>query len=425
MINLENDIKRKIKVRKFAIDNLGDTNFKSSDLFDDIYNFDEQLQKMHYELSENIEDAEQSKNQDGYSTIYSNKRLIGGLEVFTKKAIRKIINILFGWYIRPIFEKQSFNNGKVLNAINLLNYINNLQSQNYNEKILEMERKVELLENNNTTMHEIIKKLENDKNINDSIIKINQIVSDLDEKVNYALNKLNVTCDISLLQKNDMDYFKFEDLYRGTRSGIKDIQSVYIPYYTVSGNEAVLDIGCGRGEFLELMWDNGIKAYGIDNYDPFVKYCNERGLIAKRGDALTHLDSLEDCSLGGIFMSQVVEHLESDYVRALITAAYKKLKPGCYFILETPNPDCLAAISEFNIDISHVKPVHYKALEYLFKEANYQSVEKYHTKQSLYPIRAKHIEGEEIKNIDEFNQGIDHINELLFGYRDYTLIAKK
>ena len=124
-------------------------------------------------------------------------------------------------------------------------------------------------------------------------------------------------------------------------------------------------------------------------------------------------------------MSQVVEHLSNDYVISLIKTAYKKLKPGCYFILETPNPDCLAAISEFNIDIGHIKPVHYKALEFIFREANYTSVERYHTQQSLYPLSAKHIDGKEINNIQEFNQGIDNINGLLFTYRDYTLIAKK
>lgn len=417
MDNLENEIKRKVRNRKFAIENLGtDLYFENNEALKK-NGYSEEFINTYNHLMQNIQEADESKLQNGYSIIRSNRRGVGKVIVFIKRAIRKVLNVLLGWYINPILEKQTFYNGKIVNTVTLMNDIMRLHEQANNEKINDLETKIILLEANIKQLSESL--LDYKKNID------NDDVNDIKKKMDYVLQRLNVSCDIQLLQNNDMDYFKFEDNFRGSRNGVKEIQSVYVPYFNTSDHGTILDIGCGRGEFLELMWDNGIQAYGVDFYKPFVNYCNERGFNAKLEDALTHLNSLEDCSLGGIFMSQVVEHLANDYVSALISVAYKKLKPGCYFILETPNPDCLAAISEFNIDMSHIKPVHYKALEYLFKAANFQSVERYHTSQCLYPVNAKHIEGKEITNIEEFNQGIDHINELLFGYRDYTLIAKK
>lgn len=406
MDNLASEIKRKIRIRKFAMDNMGcDKNSDKSGI-ESFDSADNEIQKLCSQLYENIEEADQSKNQSGYSTIAS-KRKLGKAIVFIRKATRKIIYLLFGWYIKPILEKQTFFNGKTVNSINLMKQIVMLQEHNYTEKIKKLENRISSLEKS------------------ESITELDNITNELENKMNYVLGRLNVSCDINLLKQSDMDYFKFENNFRGSRNSIKEIQSVYVPYLKINGGGIVLDIGCGRGEFLELMMDNGIAASGVDSYEPFVHYCNERGFTVQLSDALTHLYALEDCSLGGIFMSQVVEHLSNDYINVLVTTAYKKLKPGCYFILETPNPDCLAAVSEFNIDMSHIKPVHYKALEFLFKEANYSSVERYHTEQSIYPVKAKHIEGSGINNLDDFNHGIDNINGLLFGHRDYTLIAKK
>lgn len=393
MDSLNNEIKRKIKIRKYAEMNTDDQSIYE---FNSIKcNTGDKLNNFQLQFMENFQEADQSKEHSIYFNISSNRKYIGRLIIFLKRATRKIIKILFGWFINPILERQTFFNGKILNSVSSMNSI----IQQYDQKICEIEDYI-------------------------SYIK-EQKAFEIDNKLNYILNKMNVSCDLHMLEQEDMDYFKFENNFRGPRSSIKSIQSVYIPYFNRNKEGKVLDIGCGRGEFLELMKENNIPAYGIDFYGPFVDYCNKKGLEALNADALTHISGLDDNSLDGIFMSQVVEHLSNDYARKLISTAYNKLKPGSYFILETPNPDCLAAISEFNIDMSHIKPVHYKALEYLFKEARYQSVERFHTEQSLYPLKAMHIEGDGISNKDEFNQGIDYINSLLFGYRDYTLIAKK
>lgn len=417
MGDLAREIKRKIHLRKTAIDNLGCDIYMSNSTIGE--NANNEIQKMYLELYENIKEADQRKIQNGYSAIISRRKL-GKLIVFIKKAIRKMINVFLGWFIRPILEKQTYFNGKAVNSVNLLRQILILQEKDYLNRIKALESEIAEIKNDVTNrLNSFIREQ------NNAINELTDVADDLSNKMKYVLNILNITCDIDLLKQNDIDYFKFEDTFRGSRSSIKEIQSAYVPYYKHNLGGTILDIGCGRGEFLELMIENGIDAHGVDIYQPFVDYCKERGFSVHKDDALSYLHSLNDNSLGGVFMSQVAEHLSSDYIIALIKTAYKKLKPGCYFILETPNPDCLAAISEFNIDLGHIKPIHYKSLEFIFKEANYTSVERFHPMQSLYPISAKHIDGKEINNIEEFNQGIDHINGLLFGYRDYTLIAKK
>ncbi len=416
MSSLEDEIKRKIKIRKFAMDNLGTKTDTDSTVI--TVASDSETNKLFQELYENIQSADQSRIQDGYSNIATNRKL-GKLIIFVKRVVRKLINVFLGWYIRPILDKQTFFNGKTVNSIDLLRQLLLIQQQHYEQKLQEMEQ---VRDTNRNLIKELEQKTKELENIKDQ--NIARII-EFDKKIEFILNKLHISCNLDLIQENEFDYFKFENEFRGSRDSVKEIQGVYVPYFINNNSGHILDIGCGRGEFLELMRDNEIKAYGIDSYKPFVDYCRELGFNVIYGDALTHLNEIDDCSLGGIFMSQVVEHLSNNYIITLINTAYKKLIPGSYFILETPNPECLAALSEFNIDMSHTKPVHYKTLEFLFKEANYSSIERYHTKPTLYPVSAKHLDGENIKNLDEFNQGIDHINNLLFGYRDYTLIAKK
>lgn len=383
MSNLNSEIKRKVRTRKEAIKNTGKSVYNANEDIESLNDFI----KLQYKLTEAIDQAIENKDISFYTQLNSNRRWFGKIVIFIKKVIRKLFKLTFGWLFYPIINRQSNYNGKIVNSLRLENYIITQQE--------------------------------------DRIIKLENMCNRILLENKYLLSKSNINCDLELIKYNQFDYFKFENEFRGSRENVMTIQEQYIPYYLDNLGGDVIDIGSGRGEFLELMKKNGISAYGIDVYEPFVEYCQKLGYRVIRNDALTYINTLEDDSIGGIFMSQVVEHLSEDYISALIKIAYSKLKKGSYFIIETPNPECLAALTEFNIDMSHIKPIHYRALEYLFKAANYQKVEKYHTKQTLYPVSAHLIEGDGISNINYFNNGIEQINKLLFGYRDYTLIAKK
>ena len=159
-------------------------------------------------------------------------------------------------------------------------------------------------------------------------------------------------------------YIGFEDQFRGSRDAIRSRLESYLPFF--AGRAPVLDIGCGRGEFLELLAAQGIAARGIDVNPEMVDTCRVRGLDAAEGDAVSRLAAVDDGSLGGIFAAQVVEHLEPGYLLRLLDLAFHKLAAGGVLVLETLNPACWVAFFQSYIrDITHVRPLHPETLKYL------------------------------------------------------------
>lgn len=223
---------------------------------------------------------------------------------------------------------------------------------------------------------------------------------------------------------NDIDYFNFENHFRGPRGLIKKNLEIYTEYFINKGQ--VVDLGCGRGEFLELMKENNIPAIGVDFYKEFVDFCNFKGLQAIEDDAIKYLNKLDDNSVGGIFSAQLIEHLQTNQLIRLCIESYKKLKRGGYLILETPNPTSLSIYTNaFYIDPSHVKPVHPKTLEYFLNQAGFKEIQVIFTEQSKVGYRLPLLNGEGISNLNEFNDGINCISDIIFGSQDYAIIAQK
>ena len=120
-------------------------------------------------------------------------------------------------------------------------------------------------------------------------------------------------------------YVGFEDQFRGSPEQIRARLEAYLPYF--EGASDVLDVGCGRGEFLDLLREHDIGGRGLDLNHEMVEVCRTRGLTADEGDALGYLEGLPDQSLGGLLAAQVVEHLEPGYLMQMLDAAYHKLRP--------------------------------------------------------------------------------------------------
>lgn len=236
-------------------------------------------------------------------------------------------------------------------------------------------------------------------------------------------------------------YVGFEDNFRGAVQDIRARQAEYLPYF--EGASDVLDVGCGRGEFLDLLRQRGITARGVDINDEMAAICRARGLDATAGDSLAYLEALPDESLGGLFTAQVVEHLEPQYLMRLLDTAYRKMRPGSTIILETINPACwYAFFSSYIRDITHVRPLHPDTLRYLLVASGFQRTSLRYSapfpeESKLQPVRVHAQDGgqgsvgaddpdDALRGMAEvFNENVSRLNELLFTYLDYAAIGER
>ena len=144
--------------------------------------------------------------------------------------------------------------------------------------------------------------------------------------------------------------------FRGSEDAIRDAQSRYVEI--VSGHQPVLDIGSGRGEFLDACAATKVTASGIDLDEKLVANCKSRGLNVTHGDGLEYLEATPDDSLGSLFSAQVIEHLSHEQLEAYFRLGIQKLKPGGVLIAETVNPHSIAAFKMFWLDTTHVHPIY-------------------------------------------------------------------
>jgi len=161
---------------------------------------------------------------------------------------------------------------------------------------------------------------------------------------------------------NDSFYRGFEDLHRGSRHEIMRRLQVYLPFVIpvaqANPSAECLDLGCGRGEWLELMAEYGINAMGVDIDEAMLNAAKSQGLKVILKDALDALKTQADNSITFVTAFHLVEHLLFSQVQELIQQAHRVLVPGGVLILETPNPDNLVVAScNFYLDPSHIKPI--------------------------------------------------------------------
>jgi SAM-dependent methyltransferase len=170
---------------------------------------------------------------------------------------------------------------------------------------------------------------------------------------------------------SDLFYRAFEDQHRGSRDVIKARLRAYEPFLlplrtVLNAPPTALDLGCGRGEWLELLTEHGFDAQGVDLDEGMLAACRERGLRVQTQDALSGLRAQPDASLALVSAFHLIEHIPFDDVQVLITEALRALRPGGLLIMETPNPENLVvATSGFYMDPSHLRPIPPMLLEFV------------------------------------------------------------
>lgn len=175
---------------------------------------------------------------------------------------------------------------------------------------------------------------------------------------------------------SDHFYKAFEDQFRGSRELIKERLRAYQPFLEniklTTPNAQALDLGCGRGEWLELLGELNISASGIDLDEGMLSDCRKLGLAVEQGNALTLLSQQADQSLSLISGFHLAEHLSNADLQTLIKEAHRVLRPGGLLILETPNTENITvATINFYFDPSHLRPIPAKLLQFITLHAGF------------------------------------------------------
>lgn len=219
-------------------------------------------------------------------------------------------------------------------------------------------------------------------------------------------------------ERIDSLYVAFEDVFRGSRDDIKCRLAPYLEQIEGAGaggdGKPILDIGCGRGEWLELLRERGLEAYGVDLNSMMVERSQAVGLKAQKADALTHLRELPDKSLGAITAFHFIEHIPFDIFVNFLDEALRVLTPGGVVILETPNPETIrVGATTFYYDPTHRNPLPPVPTKFIVEHRGFVDVEI---------LRLRPAIEEQLQALDE---NAEVLNRVLFGPQDYAIIARR
>ncbi|MFC2172882.1 class I SAM-dependent methyltransferase [Acidobacteriota bacterium] len=270
--------------------------------------------------------------------------------------------------------------------------------------------------------------------IEESVRRLEELVVQRDAIINAKLERAKTPQVTAVSDKphrrlnESLGYLRFEDIHRGTEADIASRQSVYVDRFKDTGT--VLDIGCGRGEFLEKLTEAGIPARGVDHSEDMVQHCRNKGLEVKHGDSMAYLKGLDDGSLGGVFAAQLIEHFDLDQIMSLVSLAFEKLSAKGRIIIETQNPEALhVGGSSFYRDPTHVRPIHPDGLSFILRSCGFRDVEVIRLS---YPQASEQLTGprtppdmsdSEKMIVEDMERVVKSLNKLLYGSQDYAVTA--
>ena len=213
----------------------------------------------------------------------------------------------------------------------------------------------------------------------------------------------------------DLVFAALESAFRGTRGEAQARWKIYLPLIPRDG--AVLDIGCGRGEWLELLCQEGISARGVDDNRLMVAECRERRLEVEQADALEYLARTPDGSLGAVTVLRLVEHLPLPRLVRLLDEVARVLRLGGTAIFETPNPEnLLVAARDFYKDPARVHPIPAETLRFLVESRGFGPAE----------VMLLNPGGDAGRLSEDGESAVTRrFNRYFYGPRDYAVVGRK
>ena len=344
--------------------------------------------------------------------------LVPKLAALAKKVTRRLLR----WYVNPIVEQQNEFNAAVCDALER----QLVQLQDLKTQAMGLRRDLQ---------KRVSADARRQREAEDVSLRLGRLERRTRESARGAASIVAPPHDIAQdgprasAQVTGLDYFRLESRYRP--SGLlKEKQREYLSYFEEC--RQVLDIGCGRGEFVQLLAEEGIEARGIDLDADAVAYAQELGLPVQQADALTYLAGLPEASLDGVFMAQVVEHLTPPYLVSLLRTCQRKMKPGAVLVAETINPVCLWALANwYLIDPTHARPVHPDTLSFILESVGFWQIEVRYLSPVTTGLKLAGLEDRddlppELRSlVRSINENVERLNDFLYGFQEYAVVARR
>jgi O-antigen chain-terminating methyltransferase len=303
----------------------------------------------------------------------------GGAKGFVKRALRKLMR----WYVEPLATDQRIFNDAALKLLDAVS---------------------ERTDDSAAATHEAVRLL---RELEERLTRVERRGRVTGETVSSTVASQPAAAAVP-------DYFAYESRMRGSVGDIRERQRRYVDAFR--DHAPVLDVGCGRGEFVALLRDVGVEAHGIDADADMVAYAKGEGLHVDQADAVEHLAGLADGSLGGIFSAQVVEHLPPATLVRFLELAATKLRSGGLFVAETINPLSPLALRNYFADLTHAQPLVPETFELLARQVGFHETE----------VRFVNPPPDRLTEPDDpvIAANVRRLNDLLFAPLDYALFAR-
>ena len=349
----------------------------------------------------------------------------GGGNPITRR-MKRFVMKYFGWPARRYAKTQTDCNGHIIRELNeMVTLMNKLtmRIETQNEKIIAQESEIASLAGtlrrclaDYTTKSQTIYDKVEEHTV--QIDACHQETADTRDRI-HSLRESMDALSRQIEAPQDFDYAGFEDRYRGSEENILDLlKTRYLPHFLTC--KRVVDLGCGRGEFLSVLKGSGIDSFGVDMDADMIARCAVRGLTVEKGNAIDYISSANAGEVDGIMCSQVVEHISSQDLIRLVNGAYNVLPQGGMLAIETINPLSLSAYRfSYPMDITHRRFVHPFTLKFLLESVGFSKVELCFYSVAREPIS---FTGKTPEDVAAF---LNDVQNALFGEQDYAVIAEK